>query len=214
MSRKKPKFIPSSHYILSNIGNTGNAIFTTHEQVDFFIRKFNYHTHGVFRIIAWCILRNQYHFIVKTRSRNKILKSYSEYKRLSDRILSLNSKELSAFLSRVVGDFCNSYAKAYNKSVCRKGSLFRENFRKRLLQDHQELIIAVKALERLPYIEKISGFSNTNIQVELMQKEGIQIEMGFPALIDTIIPIVNNNIITSDTADMQVVKYAKGILME
>lgn len=210
MPRKTQNFKPSTYYHLSNIGNTGGAIFINRDQVNFFIHKFNCYTQGVFTIIAYCILHNQYHFIIRTRSRKKILQTFSEYKRISNRRIPLNGKEISLFLSRIVADFCNSYAKAYNKSVGRKGSLFRENFRKRLLHSHKEMVIAVKALEYLPANQEIAGYSNIWIKENFDKKEYIHPQKE---------TLEEDNIrlseaIVLENIDMQIIRLAKELHLE
>lgn len=210
MSRKKQNFIPSKYYHLSNIGNTGGAIFINQDQVNFFIHKFNCYTQGVFTIIAWCILHNQYHFIIKTRSRKKILRTFSEYKRISHQRIQLNRKELSLFLSRIVADFCNSYAKAYNKGIGRKGSLFRENFRKRLLNSQEEMVLAVKALKHLPTNQQIAGYSNIWIKENFDKTEFIQLQRE---------TLEEDKIRTSDayileSIDVQIIRLAKELHLE
>lgn len=214
MSRKKQNFIPSTYYHLSNIGNSGEEIFIDKNQIDFFILRFNQHTQRVFTIISWCILQNQFHFVVKIRSRKKILKTFSEYKRLSERLLPMNRKEISLFLSQVVADFCNSYAKAYNKNVGRKGSLFRENFRKRILINHDEMVRTVRAMERLPYIDQTSGFSNFWVDDKLEKSEGVHIQLGPPVVVGIDAGMRTNLLDSDDSAEVQIIEYAKELLLE
>jgi putative transposase len=214
MPRKKQNFIPSTYYHLSNIGNTGSEIFTNEDQIDFFIQKFNIHTQGVFTILACCILQNQYHFIVRTRSRKKILKTYAEHKRLHHHIPSLDRNEVSLFLSQIVADICNSYAKAFNKSIGRKGSLFRESFGKRLLENQAEMVMTVKAIERLPFIEQISGISRTWIEPKLEKNEVIRIAMGPLVFSDLAFNSDENQDCTVDDHEVQIVSYAKELLLD
>lgn len=210
MSRKKQNFIPSTYYHLSNIGNTGGAIFINRDQVNFFIHKFNCYTQGVFTIIAYCILHNQYHFIIRTRSRKKIIRTFSEYKRIAHRRIPLNRKEISLFLSRIVADFCNSYAKAYNKGIGRKGSLFRENFRKRLLNSHEEMVMAVKALEHLPANQQITGYSNIWIKENFDKPEYIHLQRK--TLEEDKIRLGEACILES--VDMHIIRLAKELHLE
>ncbi|MBK9318728.1 MAG: hypothetical protein IPM91_07815 [Bacteroidetes bacterium] len=52
-------------------------------------------------------------------------------------MVALDEDEISIFLSQEVANVLNSYAKAYNRCYGRKGSLFRENFRKQPIKEEE-----------------------------------------------------------------------------
>ncbi len=130
MPRQKFGFRTGKIYHVGNIGNTGERIFLDMGNYDYFLRKFKVSTSQIFEILAFCLVPNQYHLLIKVKSLENIKQAYSIRKRIPINRVCLNEEEISLFLSQEMGNFLNSYAKAFNKLNGRKGSLFRENFNK------------------------------------------------------------------------------------
>lgn len=157
MPRQKYSFEPGKIYHLSNIGNTVEAIFISNDNYNYFLRKLMLSCSGIFEIIAYSLLPNQYQLLVKMKTNDKLRLIYSLKKKVPVLMVKLNSREMSQFLSQEIGNFLNAYAKAFNRCHGRKGSLFRENFRKCPI-DYRKLSQTVKVL---CYIPVIQGYANT-----------------------------------------------------
>lgn len=154
MPRKIIGFCPDKIYHISNIGNTGEDIFISEENYIYFLRKFASYTRGIFEVIAYCLLPNQYHILLKVKKFHSLNLAYSRRKRIPAHKVELDMEEMSRFLSQEIGNFLNAYAKAFNKRHGRKGSLFRENFKKRPVDEMDVKSLIVK----LQYIPVNQGF--------------------------------------------------------
>lgn len=107
---------PGEIYHIYNQGNNQQKLFFNRDNYVFFINKMRDHLTDHCDILAWCLMPNHFHWLVKVKDRyinqNTDLKNTPLY----DSVPPLN-RSLSVLLS--------SYAKAINKSQRRSGSLFR-----------------------------------------------------------------------------------------
>ncbi|MBK9399819.1 MAG: hypothetical protein IPN36_02855 [Bacteroidetes bacterium] len=149
MPRKIFNFQPGGIFHISNIGNNGEEIFSSRENYEFFLQKFSDSTCNIFEIIGYCLIPNQYHLLVAVKSIESIYTAYSLRKRIPIKMVALDEDEISIFLSQEVANVLNSYAKAYNRCYGRKGSLFRENFRKQPIRE-EELECIIAQFEYMP----------------------------------------------------------------
>jgi REP element-mobilizing transposase RayT len=69
---------------------------------------------GSFEIIAYCLMSNHYHFLIKQCNEIKI--------------------------SNLIGKVCTSYSMYFNKKYARVGSLFQDQFKAKLVEDDAYLV--------------------------------------------------------------------------
>ncbi len=148
MPRKRHEFEEGKIYHLSNIGNTGEEIFISDQNYEYFLQKLTARATGVFEIIGYSLIRNQYHLIIKIKPEKTLFTAYATRKKIPIHLVVLDKEELSMFISQEIGNFLNAYAKAFNKEQGRKGSLFRENFRKVPLDQNN----VQEVLEKFKYL--------------------------------------------------------------
>jgi putative transposase len=89
--------------------------------------------------LAYTLLPNEYHFVVKLSDEKSITKIFPKSKK--------NSCEL---LSQQFGRLFLSYTNAFNKESQRKGALFLKPFRRRMIDDHLDLIHTIKRIHLKP----------------------------------------------------------------
>ncbi|HIK45239.1 MAG TPA: transposase [Leptolyngbyaceae cyanobacterium M65_K2018_010] len=103
MPRRQVKFAPGCYYHLYNRGNDRQRIFLERENYLHFLRQFRrYLVEDTLDVLAYCLMPNHYHFLVRLRS---------------------------PYLSERMQAFSLSYTKAINRRHGRCGSLFQGRFR-------------------------------------------------------------------------------------
>ena len=101
-------------YHIFNKGNNGEDIFKDENCYRHFLRLYAFHIEPIAETYAFCLLRNHFHLLVRFREREKIDPNY-------DRTISP---------TQALSNFFNAYTQATNKRRKRTGKLFREHFRR------------------------------------------------------------------------------------
>lgn len=107
--------IPESLYHIYNRGNNKEPIFFISRNYDFFIEKVKTHLLPHVQILAYCLMRNHFHFLVHTRE-DFDKKSYGQ--------------DLKVML--------RSYTRAINKQEERTGSLFQQHTKAKPIEDDNQ----------------------------------------------------------------------------
>ncbi|WP_292892011.1 transposase [Nonlabens sp.] len=97
------------YYHIFNQANGMIDIFKESRNYPFFIDKMEKHLAPVCEIIAFCLMKNHFHLVVKTKEVEETL------------------------ISRAFANLFIGYAKAYNKAYNRSGSLFKKPFKRKLI---------------------------------------------------------------------------------
>ncbi|MCO6357112.1 hypothetical protein GBO34_02425 [Roseivirga pacifica] len=103
------KFLPHELYHIYNRGNNSQPIFFERENYLFFLRKIKQELTPFCDVLAYCLMPNHYHLLVRVKNLNE-----------------LTGSELSVVISRKLGTLQSSYTRAINKSFKRHGSLFQQ----------------------------------------------------------------------------------------
>ncbi|RMF07056.1 MAG: transposase [Candidatus Neomarinimicrobiota bacterium] len=117
---KKDPFIPASYYHVYNRGNNRERIFYLNDNYRYFLEKFNQRMKNHLSMIAFCLLPNHFHFLIKTNNE-------------------ISAKEIS-------NDFrCLflAYSMAINKQENRSGSLFQKPFKRKIITTEKQLLVAI-----------------------------------------------------------------------
>ncbi|GAB1855842.1 hypothetical protein MHTCC0001_06770 [Flavobacteriaceae bacterium MHTCC 0001] len=94
-----------SYYHIYNSGNNKEDIFIEEKNYNYFLQLLKKHIIPIADILSYCLLKNHFHLLVKTKS-------------------DISDKTISKGFSNLF----NAYAKAINKSYNRSGSLFKDRF--------------------------------------------------------------------------------------
>ncbi len=103
------KFLPHELYHIYNRGNNSQPIFFERENYLFFLRKMKQELTPFCDVLAYCLMPNHYHLLVRVKNLNE-----------------LTGSELSVVISRKLGTLQSSYTRAINRSFKRHGSLFQQ----------------------------------------------------------------------------------------
>lgn len=104
------KIESDKYYHIFNQANGMIDIFQESRNYPFFIDKMEKHLTPVCEIIAFCLMKNHFHLVIKTKQEIEELK-----------------------ISRAFANLFIGYAKAYNKVYNRSGSLFKKPFKRKLI---------------------------------------------------------------------------------
>lgn len=151
-------FIPGNYYHVLNRGNNQENVFLVDDNYRFFLKKWREYILPYLEVFAYCLIPNHFHFLIKVKSEEEILKaalenfSLSKLQRFSSakeekltkpqRLSKLTlpsapqpfALDVNRFLEERFQRCLGSYAQAFNKQWNRSGSLFQKRF-KRILVD-------------------------------------------------------------------------------
>lgn len=104
------------YYHIYNQGNNGEDIFKEDRNYGYFLRLLGKYLADISDIFAYCLLKNHFHLVLKFKSNvpNKII-------------------------SQKLSNLFNTYAKSINKAYQRSGSLFRDRFKRKRIENETYL---------------------------------------------------------------------------
>ncbi len=105
-------------YHIYNRGINGENIFIEDRNYTYFLKRWQDFLAPVTETFAYCLLRNHFHFLVRVKSADILVKDIN------------TGKEKILDPTQQFSNFFNSYAQSINKSYHRTGSLFEHPFRR------------------------------------------------------------------------------------
>ena len=130
---------PDSFYHIYNRGINGENIFKQERNYSYFLKKYALYIEPVAETYAYCLLKNHFHLLIRTRSEEEILKAKVVVSKeafvWNEGFLKSEEKPVSWHLSNSFASLFKSYAQAINIAHKRTGGLFEEPFR-RILVDN------------------------------------------------------------------------------
>ena len=109
--------LPERYFHIYNRGNNGGDLFFEDKNYFFFLDLMRRHLLPVCDILAYCLLKNHFHLLIKTKKDTE-------------------SRKISESFSNLF----NAYAKAINKAYNRTGSLFQDRFKRIIVTEKNYLI--------------------------------------------------------------------------
>lgn len=126
MPKRNMIFIANEHYHFYNRGNNREPTFHKRANYLFFLRKVRDYLLPALEIVAYCLMPNHYHLLVRVN----VFKA-SEI---------LETSEVSEAVSNAMRVFSISYTKAMNNRYDRVGSLFQGAFQAKHIQTDNYLL--------------------------------------------------------------------------
>jgi putative transposase len=135
-------------YHIYNQGNNRRVIFQNEENYAFFLQKLQKRFEGVAKVLAYCLMPNHFHLMVKPTA-SGVEASKSSVPRAERKLFISN-------LSVAIQGLTSGYAQAYNKMYGRSGSLFRQKTKAKqtgvILPETEQLIDLSHTLSCFHYI--------------------------------------------------------------
>jgi REP element-mobilizing transposase RayT len=116
MPSRKIRFHPGDTYHLYNRGNNRENIIVERENYGYLLHLVRRHLRPVMDILAYCVMPNHYHLLVRMKARDGSPVQTSEVSETS---------EVSRQISNAMMRFSVAYTKAINKRYGRVGALFQ-----------------------------------------------------------------------------------------
>jgi len=110
---------PEDVYHIYNCANGTENLFREERNYHFFLEKYFKYAHPIAETFAYCLMPNHFHIMVRIRSEEDLT----------------GFENLSGLAIKKFGNLFNSYAKAYNKTYNRRGSLFMRPFKKKKVKN-------------------------------------------------------------------------------
>lgn len=122
-----------TYYHIYNHANGDDNLFREKRNFAYFMDRYRQHIDPIADTVAWCLMPNHFHLLVKLKSEEEIASTFPKFRTLEK----LEAK--SNFLSKQFANFFSSYTQAFNKVYGRRGSLFLKNFKRKEVQDDEYL---------------------------------------------------------------------------
>lgn len=132
----------NTHYHIYNRGNNREDIFFEERNYEHFFKLFIKYIEPVADTLAYCLLRNHFHLMVRIKSEIEIISWLNNHEK------ELKRKNINP--SRRFSDFFNSYAKAINNAYGRTGSLFQHPFGRVMITDEQQFWNVIAYIHQNP----------------------------------------------------------------
>jgi len=148
------------YYHIYNHANGDENLFREQKNYEYFLQKYIQHISPIAETVAWCLMPNHFHLLVKIKSEEEIVSAFpsstfpkfrtlekleleklelEKFKQL-EKFKKLETLEArSNFLSKQFANFFSSYTQSFNKVYGRRGSLFLKNFKRKEILDENYL---------------------------------------------------------------------------
>ena len=147
------QFQTGSYYHVYNRGNNQENLFREERNYYYFLRLLQKHVNPYAEILAYCLLKNHFHLLIRICDDVEIKKT-----------------------SQAFSNFFNAYAKAINKTYGRTGSLFQDRFSRRLIEDEFYLLQVITYIHRNPvhhkFAEDFTSYRFSSYQLFITQEPG------------------------------------------
>ena len=120
------------YYHIYNHANGCENLFDNEGNYYFFLKQYGKYMSPILDTFAYCLMPNHIHLAVK-------IKPETEFKLLESYNLSKSYDNSEKYISKQFANLFSSYTQAFNKQQNRKGSLFMQNFKRKLIDSDNYL---------------------------------------------------------------------------
>jgi len=138
---------PDHFYHIYNRGINAGRLFFSHQNYLYFLKLLSEKVKPIAGVYSYCLLENHFHVLVKMKSENIIMKTFSEKRNV----------EVEKIISQQFSNMFNSYSQAINKHYGRTGKLFELPFRRKEIITDQQLINTILYINKNPVKHKITN---------------------------------------------------------
>lgn len=161
---------PGGLYHVLNHANGDERLFREEQNYACFLLKYRLHISPVAQPLAWCLLPNHYHFLVRIKQPDCIKAVFALMKKKPPE----NNDSFSDFIMQQFSNWQNSYAKAVNKVYARKGSLFMDYIRRVRIESPEPMAGTVFYVHKNPvhhgFAKTISDWPKTSYKEYVTRK--------------------------------------------
>jgi len=129
----------NTYYHIFNHANGDDKLFREQKNYPFFLEKYHQHIDPIAETIAWCLMPNHFHLLVKIRSEAEVAENLPQPFLKFRTLGKVDEEAKRKFLSKQFSNFFSSYSQAFNKVYHRRGSLFIKNFKRKEINTEEYL---------------------------------------------------------------------------
>ncbi len=174
MANPQPPLEPEQFYHVFNHANGDDNIFQTDKNYHFFLRLYSTYISGIADTLAYCLMPNHFHFVIRMKSEVELLNFYSE-KKGKTLEASLTLQGLCKLNSQQFSNLFNSYAQAFNKVYNRRGGLFISNFKRKRITSNEYLLNLIHYVHNNPvhhgFAERMEDWKYSSCQTLFSKKK-------------------------------------------
>lgn len=150
-----PLFPGGQYHVLSRAVGS-EKLFRETKNYQFLLSKFDKHVSPVADTFCYSLLPNHFHFLVKIKEEQSIIKHFEEIKKNK----AYSREKAPDFIMERFSNWLNSYTKSFNKAYNRKGSLFIDYLKRVEINSQEQLSTTIFYIHKNPvhhgYCRKIS----------------------------------------------------------
>ena len=121
-------------YHIYNRGVNGEDLFKEERNYTFFLQKYAHFIQPVAETFAYCLMKNHFHLLVKTRTAEEVIRRVSACTNVGEVQNPADFVDIDSVAAKLISNqfakLFNSYAQAINKAYRRTGGLFENVFRR------------------------------------------------------------------------------------
>jgi REP element-mobilizing transposase RayT len=121
---------PNRYYHIYNRGVNRENLFKEERNYPYFLQKYEKFVSPVADTFAYCLMKNHFHILIRTKSEEDILNYYRNREGNNSLEGNYSLPDPSKILSNAFGSLFKSYAQSINKAYKRTGNLFELPFRR------------------------------------------------------------------------------------
>ena len=125
-----------NYYHIYNRGINSENIFKENRNHEYFLNLYDKHINPIAETLAWCLLKNHFHLLVRIKTLEEIHKNKDEFKKIIPH--------------QSFGNLFNAYTKAINKGYNRHGALFERPFKRKRIHNDAYLQSVIKYIHYNP----------------------------------------------------------------
>lgn len=177
MQKPKELLQPEMYYHVYNHANGNEKLFREERNYPFFMEKIENWVVPCCDILAYCLIPNHFHFAVRVKKENILEKLFED--KIHDKLKKLtvvhgkrfnvsaydlfNESELKVYKSEIIQQLVsqqfshcfNSYVQAFNKTYDRMGSLIKQAFQRKAVNNNDYLQTLICYIHNNPVNHKI-----------------------------------------------------------
>ena len=141
--QKSEKLTFGRYYHIYNRGINGCNLFKENENYEYFLNLYDQYISPVTDTFAWVLMPNHFHFLVRIKEETEIISDLTGFENLSGLV---KLKPPHQHFSNLF----NAYTKAINKRFFRHGALFERPFRRKLIDNQDDLKQIILSIHQNP----------------------------------------------------------------
>lgn len=158
-------------YHIYNRGINGGNIFFEEKNYSYFLQKFFQFLNPVVNTLAYCLLRNHFHFLIQIKRVSELEAVFRRSTLLNKSFKSEGLHSADFVVSKQFAKFFSSYTQGINKVYSRTGSLFESPFKRIEINDDDYLTKLIWYIHFNPqkhgFVDDFRGYSHSSYQNHL-----------------------------------------------